>query len=541
MPAVLHLGDGVLHLGADGVDHAGQPQEDQVVLQSLGGLVGGHGVVMTLSGGQHPEGLIGHGLVLGEDLPLARLVQRQDLAVLPVVGALLEHLVGGALGVLDEAVRRAVDGGHHLPAGVEGGLAHPGGLRLHGGLAEADLGGPVHQGALGGLAHGVAGLIGVGVGAQGHGPGGLRLVAPVVHHGHLVLGQGAGLVRADDLGAAQGLHGGELADDGVALGHVGHADGQHDGHHRGQALGDGGHSQAHGHHEGADDGVDVEPARPQQAEGEDEHADAQHQDAEDSAELAQLPLQGGLPLLRLGQGVGDLAHLGGHAGLAHHGPAAAVDHGGAHVEHTVAVAQGNLALAGDGGDLLLHRHALAGEGGLLGLQAGALDDAAVGGHGVAGLQDDDVAGDQLVAAEHDHLSVPQHLAGCRRHLLEGLNGLLRLALLVHAQHGVDEHHDQDDEHIREALAGVGGGDAGDRRGHQQNNDHGVAQLLEEALEQGDFLSLGQLVWAILLQPAAGLLACQPGLRALQVLQYPVGGLLVEVHCFITLPFLFVMW
>ena len=207
----------------------------------------------------------------------------------------------------------------------------------------------------------------------------------------------------------------------------------------------------------------------------------------------------------------------------------------------MAVAQGNLALAGDGGDLLLHRHTLAGEGGLLGLQAGALDDAAVGGHGVAGLQDDDVAGDQLVAAEHDHLSVPQHLAGCRRHLLEGLNGLLRLALLVHAQHGVDEHHDQDDEHIREALAGVGGGDAGDRRGHQQNNDHGVAQLLEEALEQGDFLSLGQLVGAILLQPAAGLLACQPGLRALQVLQYPVGGLLVEVHCCITLPFLFVMW
>ena len=94
----LALGDGVLHLGADGVNHARQPQEDQVVLQSLGGLVGGHGVVMTLSGGQHPEGLIGHGLVLGEDLLLARLVQGQDLAVLSIVGALLEHLVGGALG-----------------------------------------------------------------------------------------------------------------------------------------------------------------------------------------------------------------------------------------------------------------------------------------------------------------------------------------------------------------------------------------------------------------------------------------------------------
>ena len=279
----------------------------------------------------------------------------------------------------------------------------------------------------------------------------------------------------------------------------------------------------------------------QQAEGEDEHADAQHQHAEDAAELAQLALQGGLAVLGLGQGVGDLAHLRVHAGGADHRPAPAVDHGGAHIDHALAVAQGDIPLLRDGGGLLLHRHALAGEGGLLGLEAGALQDAAVGGHGVAGLQDHHVAGHQLLALEEDHLPVPQHLAGGGGHLLEGLDGLLRLALLVHAQHGVDDHHDEDDEHIREALAGVGGGDAGHQGRHQENDDHGVAELLEEALEQGDLLPLGQLVGAILLQPAAGLLACQPGLRALQVLQYPVGGLLVEIHCFITLPFLFVMW
>ena len=38
--------------------------------------------------------------------------------------------------------------------------------------------------------------------------------------GHLVGGQGAGLVRADDGGAAEGLHRGQRPDNGVLLGHT---------------------------------------------------------------------------------------------------------------------------------------------------------------------------------------------------------------------------------------------------------------------------------------------------------------------------------
>ena len=41
--------------------------------------------------------------------------------------------------------------------------------------------------------------------------------------GHLVLGKGTGLVGADGLRAAESLDGRELADDCLALGHLGHA------------------------------------------------------------------------------------------------------------------------------------------------------------------------------------------------------------------------------------------------------------------------------------------------------------------------------
>ena len=135
----------------------------------------------------------------------------------------------------------------------------------------------------------------------------------------------------------------------------------------------------------------------------------------------------------------------------------------------------------------------------------ALQNAAVGGDRVARLQDHNVAGHQHVAAQQGHLPVTEHLAGGGGHLLKGLNGLFRLALLVHAQDRVDEHYDQDNEYVGEALAGVGGGDARHGGSHQQNDDHGVAQLLKEALEQGDLFPLRQLVGAVLNQPVAGFL------------------------------------
>ena len=244
------LHDGGLDLGTDRVDHAGQAQEAQILLQEGRLVAGGLFSPVALGGGQDAQGLVGHVLVGGQDLGALGVGHGQGLAVLQVGGAALEHLVGGALGVLDVGAAGGVDGAHHLAGRIEGRLVHTG---LGGGqlaLGQALLGRKVDQGGLGGLAFGLALVVQVGVVAQGHGGGQGGGLAHVLDHGHLVLGQGAGLIRADDLGAAQGLDGGQAADDGVAVAHVGHADGKHHRDHGGQALGDGGHRQGNSHHEG---------------------------------------------------------------------------------------------------------------------------------------------------------------------------------------------------------------------------------------------------------------------------------------------------
>ena len=65
-------------------------------------------------------------------------------------------------------------------------------------------------------------------------------------HRHLVGGQGSRLVRADDRGAAQGLHGWQAADDGVLFGHAAGAQGQAGGDDGRKTLRYGGHRQCHG-------------------------------------------------------------------------------------------------------------------------------------------------------------------------------------------------------------------------------------------------------------------------------------------------------
>ena len=402
------------------------------------------------------------------------------------MGAELEHLVGRALGVLDDALVRLVDGAHHLAHGVERSLAHARLGGLEGGLAQAEAVGVVDEGALGRLADGGAGVVLLRVGAQAHRGGQeLLVVAVVVDNGHLVLGEGAGLVRADDLGAAEGLDGGQAADDGVALGHVGDADGEHDRDNGGKTLRYGRDGQGDGDHEAVENDLELKSARAQYLHGKDDDADAENQPGEDLAQLAELYLQRGLTLLGAGEGVGYLAHLGVHAGGGDDHGAAAVGDGGAHVAHVLAVAQGHVGrvLEVDYIDELVDRHALAGEGGLLYLKAGAVYYASVCGDGVAGLKVDDVAHYELGAGHDGYLPVAQNLAGRRGHGLQGFDSLFGLALLVHAEDGVDQDDDQDDDRVGDASDAllIDAGDGAYRRGDDEDYDHRIGHLCEEAL------------------------------------------------------------
>ena len=131
--------------------------------------------------------------------------------------------------------------------------------------------------------------------------------------------------------------------------------------------------------------------------------------------------------------------------------------------------------------VLLDGHGLAGERGLLDLHGGALEHAAVGGHRVAGLEQDHVARDELGGVQHDQLAVAHDLGLGGAHLLKGREGLLALGLLDDAERGVDDDDRHDDDDVGEVdLALDGAGHGADDGRHDEHDDHRVGHLLEEA-------------------------------------------------------------
>ena len=269
---------------------------------------------------------------------------------------------------------------HHHVVGVEGQLGHP---RV--GLAgqfdvDAALLRQHDQGALGGVPNqGV--VVQHRIGAQGHGhEGGLQVVAlsadaldlaiegialacdgeaPVGDHqlprGHLVQGEGSGLVGADGRGGPQGLDRGQALDDGPVLGQLRGAEGEQCGHHRGQAGGNRGHSQGHAHDEQIVDVLSL-------AQTHQHHQHQRHrgQRGDDDGKSVQLLLQRGLLDGGRVEHTGDMADLGVHArGRDDHLPPSPGD-GRVHVGHVDPVAQWDV-VATNGVGRLGNRSALARE------------------------------------------------------------------------------------------------------------------------------------------------------------------------------------
>ena len=189
-------------------------------------------------------------------------------------------------------------------------------------------------------------------------------------------------------------------------------------------------------------------------------------------------------------------------------------------------------------DELVDGDALAGEGGLLYLEAGTVEYAAVGGNGVARLKVDYVAHHELGAGHDAELAVAHDLAGGGGHGLQGLYGLFRLVFLIDAEHGVDYDDGHDDDDICKALA-LGAKDAGYgayRRGGYEDDYHRVGHLREEALYERVLLLSGQLVPAVALQPLCGLAGAQALFAAAYLAQYAFGVLAIVLqhyHPFIT--------
>ena len=102
-----------------------------------------------------------------------------------------------------------------------------------------------------------------------------------------------------------------------------------------------------------------------------------------------------------------------------------------------------------GGDVLQHRGALAGEGGLLDLEGGGHEQPAVGRHAVAGLEQHDVARHQLGGVDLDGDAVAPHPGDVLQHLLQRGQARLGLGLLAQPEHRVEDREaDQDDRGAR---------------------------------------------------------------------------------------------
>ena len=149
---------------------------------------------------------------------------------------------------------------------------------------------------------------------------------------------------------------------------------------------------------------------------------------------------------------------------------------------------------------LADRQALAGQRRLLDLQRRRDADPAVGGHPVARLDEDDVAGHELLGVDLDRLAVAAHPGDGLHHLGQRLDALLRLRLLAQADHRVE--HGQAGQHQR--RPDVPGHDQVHDRGDQQHDLHEVLVLAHEGLQTGLLLGAGQRVGAVVLQPFGGL-------------------------------------
>jgi hypothetical protein len=448
-----------------------------------------------------------------------------------------EHHLGGALAAGERAVRPGVEGGHALALGGEGDLVHAGVLPVEIGLVQAGLGRRHHQRALGRVALDVPvalrlGAHDVGVGGERRRPQqpaqrgrghprrarerelAVRLVAGApdlellagdqdAPRRHLVLGQRAGLVRADDRRAAQGLDGGQPPHERVAPRHALHADGQRDGDHGGQRLGHRGDAEGDAEDQHLDEG---EPAR------QPEHDDARHHreagPRQRGADAVEVLLQRRARGLHRLEQPGDAAEFGRHAGG--HDQAAAAPVGGDRpgVGHVPAIAERQLRV-GERAALLLDRLGLAGERGLVHLQVDDLDQARVGRQAVAGAQQHDVPGHQLPRRDLGLLAVAQGGGGGRGHAVQRLDGALGAELLrERQQHG--EEQDGGDGHRLDFVAE----DRGDGRGGDEDEDEDVLELLEQDPPRRDAAGGLQLVGAVRRQPPRRLGAGQSGGRRL---------------------------
>jgi hypothetical protein len=295
---------------------------------------------------------------------------------------------------------------------------------------------------------------------------------------HRVAGQGARLVRADDGHPAQRLRRRDAADDHAALAHPLHRPHEGGGGHHGQALRDRRHREGHRAARRREPGDPAQHAHPA---GGETAPDAQHRQvpAEVVESLLERRRRGRLAL----EQEADPRGLGGGAGGRDEGPTVAPGDDRAGVEHRAPLGErrpGSAGLPRLGGGL-----ALAGQDRLVAGQPVRVMDARVGGDGVAGPDQNEVAGNEPCRGHRPERAAADHPRLPGLEAAPGSDEVLGLALDAIADPGVEADRGQDPEGVQDVADehGEPGGAEEQRRGE-------IDDLGEEQLERRARANLG---------------------------------------------------
>mmetsp|Transcript_18189 Transcript_18189/g.63927 ORF Transcript_18189/g.63927 Transcript_18189/m.63927 type:complete len:865 (-) Transcript_18189:138-2732(-) len=355
------------------------------------------------------------------------------------------------------------------------------------------------------------------------------------HHSHLALGEGAGLVAANNRGRSEGLHGRQLAHQDIVLDHFLAADGERDRHTKRDALRNGRNGQGDSDEDhveygalgvttvGREGGIS---AAQDDSDDEDENADenSHHADAGTEGLQAHLQRRGirrrvgqaaalsfGLAAISASNELGDSADARVHACLHNDALALATGDAAAGEDHIFRREFLGLALPlashlpglGDVLGLARERH-------LADLDVKRLHEPQVRGHHIAGAEDHEVAADNGRDLDADLLTSADHVDGGLRHLGQRFECVPGLVLRPRGDAGVDEHDDEDRHAGRVGqnviLLGAGGvhDDGGDGGDHQEDDDE-AAELHDEEDGQRRFRNLLELVGSIPVEVLCGLL------------------------------------
>ena len=130
-----------------------------------------------------------------------------------------------------------MDGGHHLSSGIERNFTRTRLTLDKLALFKSERFGVIDERNLVRLAGALSVCLNLGIGAKSHCRGKRFFVAcVVVNNGHNVLGEGSGLIGADNLSTAERFNGSHLADYCVLFGHVGNAYCKNDCHNGNKSL-----------------------------------------------------------------------------------------------------------------------------------------------------------------------------------------------------------------------------------------------------------------------------------------------------------------